>query len=266
MNRAFKIFALYVRVSVQNFAAYRFELFVRIFVSLAHLAAELLAVWTVFSNTDTLKGWRKEHMLVLVGVFRMVAGGIRMFIVPNMRRVMDDIRNGTFDFVLLKPLHAQFHISVREFVVWRIADVLLGASVAMYGCYSLLGKVPVDRIGVFVLMMIASMAIVYAVWLSLAAACFWLVRVENIEMIFWNIFEAGRYPVQIYPPWVQTALTYIIPIAFITTFPAAGLLGDPNTGLKPWTPFVAMGFAVLVLLLSSRFWRFGLSRYAGASA
>lgn len=266
MSRAISLISLFVRVSVQNFAAYRLDLFVRLFVSLGHLAAELLAVYTVFGNTKELRGWRTEHMLVLVGVFRIVAGGIRMFIVPNMRRVMEDIRNGTLDFVLLKPLDAQFHVSVREFVVWRLADVVLGGGVALVGCYKLLGTVPLDRLLIFVAMMFASFLIVYAIWLALAAICFWIVRIENIEMIFWNVFEAGRYPVQIYPGWLQWGLTYLIPLAFIVTFPAASLLGDPNTGMSSRVPVIASIIAVAAMAGASMLFRVGLRRYAGASA
>ncbi|HWL93902.1 MAG TPA: ABC-2 family transporter protein [Phycisphaerae bacterium] len=253
-------------MSVQNFAAYRFDFFVRLFVSLGHLFGELLAVATVFSNTESLAGWRVEHMLVLVGVFRIVAGGIRMFIVPNMRKVMEDIRSGSFDFLLLAPLDAQFHVSVREFVVWRITDVVLGAALALYGCHKLLGTIPLPQVVLFVFMMIASFTIVYAVWLTLAAVCFWIVRIENIEMIFWNIFEAGRFPIQIYPPWMQWGLTYLIPVAFITTFPAASLLGDPVTGMSPRVPLFASILALAALLLSSWIFRRGLRRYSGASA
>lgn len=266
MTRAFSLIWLFVRVSVQNFAAYRFEFYSRLLVSVGHLCAELLTVWTVFSNTGELRGWKTEHMLVLVGVFRIVAGGIRMFIVPNMRRVMEDIRNGTLDFVLLKPLDAQFHVSIREFVFWRITDVVLGGSVAAVGCYRLLGTIPIDKLAVFILMMAASFAIVYAIWLALAGVCFWLVRLENIEMIFWNVFEAGRYPVQIYPDWLRWGLTYLIPLAFITTFPAASLLGDSATGMTTTVPVAASILAVAAFAGASWLFRSGLKRYAGASA
>src|SRR5262245_34197350 len=96
---SFKLLPLFIRVSVQNLAAYRFDLIVRSIMSLVHVAAELVMVWTIYHNTRDIHGWTIMHMLVLVGVFRMVAGGIRMSIVPNMRKVLEDIRDGTLDFV-----------------------------------------------------------------------------------------------------------------------------------------------------------------------
>lgn len=266
MTRALSLISVFVRVSVQNFAAYRFEFFVRMFVSVGHLLAELLAVQTIFKNTPEIRGWQKEHMLVLVGVFRMIAGGIRMVIVPNMRRVMEDIRNGTLDYVLLKPLDAQFHVSIREFVIWRVTDLVLGGSLAIYGSYLTLHTVPFDKFLLFILMMVAAFTIVYAIWLALAAICFWLIRLENIEMLFWNVFEAGRFPVQIYPAWLQTGLTYIFPLAFIVTFPAASLLGISGKGITPTMPAIAFLVGLIAIILASMLFRIGLRRYAGASA
>ncbi len=267
MIRTLSLSWLFIRVSVQNFAAYRFDFIIRFLVSAMHLGAELLAVWTIFHNTRTLNGWQTEHMLVLVGVYRLVAGGIRMSIVPNMRKVLTDIRDGTMDFVLLRPINSQVLVSIREFVVWRVSDVLLGATVAFYGAYRLSHDLSLGAVLLFVLMTTAAFAIIYSIWLMLATLCFWFIRVQNIEMVFWNVFEAGRFPIAIYRPWVQWVLTFILPLAFITTFPAATLAGrDGVEGVPSWSPVAAVVIAGVLLAVSSRFWRFGLKHYSGASA
>jgi ABC-type uncharacterized transport system permease subunit len=46
--------------------------------------------------------------------------------------------------------------------------------------------------------------IIYSFWLILATTAFWLVRVENILMIFQSVDSAGRWPVSIYPAWLTT--------------------------------------------------------------
>lgn len=266
MRRALSLIALYTRVSVQNFAAYRFDLMIRPFVSAMHLIGELVAVWTIFHNTSNINGWRWQHMLIIVGVYRLVAGGIRMSIVPNMQLVLEEIRDGKLDFVLMRPVNSQFLVSIREFVVWRLTDVILGSSLAMYGCIKLTGHVPLLPVIVFLFTLIAGFIIVYAIWLMLATLCFWFVRIANIEMVFWNVFEAGRFPVVIYPPWVQWLLTFVIPMAFITTIPAAALANDPATGIPTTAPLFAIPLALVMFFAASWFWRFGLRRYSGASA
>ena len=266
MSRALSLMLLFARVSVQNFAAYRVDFFLRGFMSLIQLGAELIVVDTIFHNTDNLSGWRWQHMLVLVGVYRMVAGGIRIYIVPNMRRVLEDIREGTLDFVLLKPVNPQLLVSIREFVFWRITDLVYGGTAAIVGVSMLSTDIGFAQVATFVLMLTAGFAIIYSAWLMLATVGFWFIRVQNIEMVFWNVFEAGKYPVMIYPYWVQWSLTFVVPLAFITTFPAGTLLADPATGVPASAPYYAIGIAVVSVLLSSCFWRFGLKHYSGASA
>jgi len=256
---------LFAKVSILNFAAYRFDMIVRMLVSIMHLAADLIGVWTIFSNTKALAGWKWQHLCVVVGVFRIVAGGIRMSIVPNMRRVLEDIMDGTLDFVLLKPVNAQYLVSIREFVVWRIVDVLLGAIIAAYGCIQLNGYMPLGAVALFVFMLLAGFIIVYCLWLMLATLCFWFVRIQNIEMVFWNVFEAARFPIVVYPNWVQWTFTFLIPLAFIITFPAAAFTGGMNM-IRPFHIAMAWIMAVAMFILSGWFWRIGLRRYSGASA
>ena len=55
-----------------------------------------------------------------------MGGVIRAAIQPNMQRLMDEIREGTLDFALTKPVDSQLIASVREFRFWQLVDVLVG--------------------------------------------------------------------------------------------------------------------------------------------
>ncbi len=260
--RYLRLIGLFAKVSVQNDAAYRADFAAHVAVTLLNFAAELVGLWTIFSNTGSLGGWNAWHMLALLGVFRGMYGIIGLFISPNMRRIMDDVRQGTLDFVLIKPVNAQFYASFRGLVVWRLADILLGAVLVAAACARLSAEVTVAGLALFVAMLACGVTIIYSFWLVLATGAFWLTRVTNMEMVFWNVFEAGRYPVEIYPPAVRWMLTYVVPLAFLTTFPAGSLIGK----VEPFNVAAAAGFAALALAGASWFWRFGLRRYSGASA
>nr|MCU0494790.1 ABC-2 family transporter protein [Chloroflexaceae bacterium] len=60
----------------------------------------------------------------------------------------------------------------------------------------------------------------------------------------------------------QLFLTFIVPIAFMTTFPAAALLGL----LDPLYLALAPVIAALLLLASRAFWRVALRSYTSASS
>lgn len=262
MLRHLRLFGLFTRVSMQDDAAYRVDFLVHVLLSLLQLVAEIVAIWTIFSNTRSVAGWGPMEMLALLGVFRIMTGTIGMLIAPNMRTMIEEIRDGRLDFAILRPVNTQFLLSVRRVVLWRLADVAHGLAMILFATLWLGESITLMRLAMFVIMLAAGVTIIYSFWLVLATTAFWFTRITNIEMVFWNVFEAGRYPVQIYRPWVRWTLTYVIPLAFLTTFPAGTLLGK----LEPLNVGIATIAAAASLAAASSFWRYGLRHYSGASA
>jgi ABC-type uncharacterized transport system permease subunit len=74
-------------------------------------------------------------------------------------------------------------------------------------------------------MLLTGSAIIYSFWTILATLSFWFVRVENILEIFRSMYEAGRWPISLYPPWLRFTLSFIVPVAFVTTVPVEALTG-----------------------------------------
>ena len=146
--------------------------------------------------------------------------------------------------------------------IWQLVDVLLGLGVLAVALVRLGEKVGTGQAAAFAVMLLAGGAIVYSFWLILAALSFWFIRVENILVIFQSMYEAGRWPVSLYPAWLRFGLTFLVPVAFATTVPAEALTGR----LDPQTSLGALALAAGLLAASRLFWRAGVRHYSGASA
>jgi ABC-2 type transport system permease protein len=104
--------------------------------------------------------------------------------------------------------------------------------------------------------------IAYGLWMLLVTTAFWLVRVENIAELLTAIYDTGRFPVTAFTTVIRITLTFVVPIAFLTTFPSAALLGILEPAYLLLAPLIAA-----VLLFSSRaFWRHALRSYTSASS
>ena len=114
----------------------------------------------------------------------------------------------------------------------------------------------------FLLTLVTGIGIVYSFWFMLATLSFWLVRVDNILVIFQSLYEAGRWPIGIYPRWLRATLTFVVPIAFAITVPAQALIGT----LSAETLLVSVILSVLMLVFARMFWLQGIRNYSGASA
>lgn len=262
MLRYLKLILLFVRVNIQDDAAYRVNFLMRILIAIVQTGGEAFTLWIIFSNTKSLADWSLPELIVVMGVFRTMIGVISLVIAPNMRAIMDDIRQGTLDYVLTKPINSQFYASVRKVILFRLADISLGLVLVVVGCVMLSADVPISHIAQFAGLLVAGVMIIYSFWLVLATTAFWFVRLDNIEMVFWNLFEAARYPVDIYRPWLRWVLTFMLPVAFLTTIPPGILTGKT----EPIRLAAALIIAPLALAGASLFWRVGLRHYSGASA
>ena len=257
-----RLLGVYFRVSVLGELAYRVNFFVQLFQSLLSLGISLAGLAVIFSYTSTLGGWRPDEVLALVGVYFLVGGMIGLVIQPAMEQLIESVRNGTLDFALTKPEDAQLIISIQRVEIWKLIDIVMGFAVLATALSRLGEKVGGWQAAVFILMLLAGAVIIYSFWLILATLSFWFVRVENILVVFQSMYEAGRWPISLYPGWLRYGLTFIVPVAFATAVPAEALTGRLN-----WETLLgAVVLAVVLFMVSRLFWRVGLRRYSGASA
>ena len=105
---------------------------------------------------------------------------------------MEDVRLGTLDFTLTKPVDAQALVSMRQVEVWKLVDVVVGLVVIAVAITRLGAAVGPAEVVAFLVAMLAGVTIIYSFLLILATCAFWFVRLDNILNIFQSMYEAGR--------------------------------------------------------------------------
>jgi len=87
-------------------------------------------------------------------------------------------------------------------------------------------------------------------------------EIDHTIMIYRDILNLGRFPVEIYKEPLRGILTFLIPIGIMITFPAKAFMGLIN-------PVAVVGSFVLgivLLFLSIKFWNYALRFYTSASS
>ncbi len=253
---------LYWRIAAMNEFQYRANFVIQIFQSVIAFGTGLAVIGLVFSHTTQLNGWDAYELLALFGVQMLLAGVIRAAIQPAMQKLMDDVREGTLDYVLTKPEDAQLLISVREVRIWQLVDAAAGLAIVAFAVARVERDVGLADVATFAVTLALGAAMLYCFWLALATMAFWIVRIWAVSDLFEGLYQTGRWPISIYPGWLRYGLTFLVPIGFAVTVPAQAV-----TSRLSWpSALAAAGFAALLAVLTRRFFRFGLSRYSGASA
>lgn len=262
MINGLRVFWLFLRVGIMNEVQYRVNFFVQLLQTAIALATGLIVLALVFQYTPSLNSWSQPELLIVMGVHLLMGGLIMMIIQPNMLRLMREIQEGTLDYMLTKPEDSQLLVSVRELRFWQVVDVIIGLLVVGWGVILLDHGLSVTEGVLFVLMIALGFAIFYSFWLLVASSAFWFIRINEIVTIFQSLYQAGRWPVGIYPLWLRSLLTFIVPIGIAVTVPSEALT-DRWTSLRV---AIAAGVSILFFVAARAVWRRGLRNYSGASA
>ncbi len=257
-----RLFGVYFRIVAMGEMQYRFNFFVQLFQSLVQLGTAIGGLAVIFSYTNSLGGWLPDEVLALVGVYTLVGGLIGLVVYPSLETFIASVRDGMLDYTLIKPIDAQIAISMYSVDIWKLIDIALGVALVVISLARLGERVGLAQAAMFIGMLVTGGAIIYSFWLILSTLSFWFVRVENILEIFRSMYEAGRWPISLYPPWLRFILSFIVPVAFVTTVPVEALTGR----LTAQTLGIAAVLALVLLAISRFFWLVGLRQYSGTSA
>ncbi|HEX9436357.1 MAG TPA: ABC-2 family transporter protein [Candidatus Limnocylindria bacterium] len=260
--RYLRLLRLFARTELQFALEYRVNIALEIMQMLMVAGTSVAAVLILFSYTQVMNGWTLEQMVVLLGVYYVVQGFEELVLQPSFQRFMEQVRDGTLDFTLLKPVSSQFMVSFRYFQTVQTLQVLLGFAITAVGLIRLSSVVTLQSAVAFAVTLACGFVLIYALLLVLSTLAFWFVRVDNLLAIFWAFIDAGRFPIDIYPGWMRLTMSTVVPVGIAVTVPAKAIVGLVDLQ----TLGLVLVATVVSFLVSRGFWRIGLRAYTGASA
>ena len=259
-SRYLRLLRTQIRASLLHGLQYRADFVLDGLVSAFWTVSAILPLLVVFGQRPTIAGWTFGEALMVTGWFTFLEGVLEGAVNPSLQEVVDQIRKGTLDFVLLKPADAQFLVSTARLQPWRATNVLTAMGIFAWG-FHMLGHGPsAGAVAAAAVAMAAAIAVLYSLKTLAVSVAFYVVRVDNLTHLFDSVFDAARWPIQIFPGLVRLVFTFVIPLALMTTYPAQALLGT----LPGRTLAFAVAGALASLALSRVVWLRAIARYTSA--
>jgi ABC-2 type transport system permease protein len=227
MTRYLRLLLLQLRTSALLIAQYRWDFVTDGLISMFWAATAVIPLIVVYGdgNRAGIPGWSFGEALVVTGWFILLQGILEGAINPGLQAVIDHIRKGTLDFVLLKPADAQFLVSTSRFAMFRIFS-LFGAIIVFVYAFGRIGTPPtVLAVATSVMLLFTATLVLYSLWILIISAAFFVVKVDNITYLFGSIFDAARWPISVFSGAIRVVFTFVIPLAVMTTYPAEAMLG-----------------------------------------
>jgi ABC-2 type transport system permease protein len=262
MTRYLRLLAIQLRVSVAAAMAYRANFLIEGVMSLLWMALTLLPLIVLFKGRDTVAGWDAPSALIVMAYFMAVHAVLEGTISPSLVDLVEKIRTGSFDYVLLKPIDAQAMISASRYEPWKVFDLAGAIAVVIYAFVQRGAPPAVLDVALGVVLFGSGVVAAYALWILCAAASFWVVRLDNLMYLLGAIFDTARWPVHVFPGAWRFVFTFVIPIAVMTTYPAMALLARPDAP----SALATVGGSLVLLAISRIVWRTAIRSYTSASS
>lgn len=264
MRYHLKLIRYFMQASMQQEMAYRTNFLISFIHSLLNFGTGTLGLLVLFEQVESVRGWDFDSTLAVLGVY-LIVGALRgLFISPSLDAlagVDGEVWSGRLDFTLIRPVDFQFLASFRQWRLFALFDLVLGLGVLVAAIIQLGSAVTTGHLITFVVLLFASLIVLYAILLVFAGLTFWSPGFL-FTWVFDGVFQMGRYPVGLYPGWLRLVLVWVIPVGFMTSIPAQSLTGDVSTV----TLIASLGLAVVSFLGASMLFRAGVRRYASASS
>ena len=203
--------------------------------------------FVLYRNIPDIAGWREGEIYLILG-FMFASEGITSIMTDGIWHLPALVFRGEFDVMLSRPISPLYQILSYEIGLQGIGVLFMGFLSCGLGLLSLGWLTPLS-VFLCILFMLTGAILRSAYNLIGASSIFWhgAGGQVNAPFLVYSIGEYARYPVSIYPGFMQFILLVIIPAGFAGFVPVLILRGE-----KPVIYTLALAAITVIYSLAAR--------------
>lgn len=214
-----------------------------------------------------IQGWEFPQLAFLYGL-SVVSHGVMVVFFSQIWDVDRFIRNGEFDRMFLRPLNIFFQLAANYIELIGVIDLIPGVLIFAYGCKNT-GFILSPWNIILLMLVIAGGALIRtAFYTFMHTIAFWTKKSRPLRGIGIRLLQYGTtYPLSIYPYLIQVLLTFVLPIGFISFYPACEFLGKSGSFVFPLKQsFLTLLIGIVFFAASQLFFKLGLKNYESSGS
>ncbi len=218
-------------------------------------------------NFQPIGGWTFPQVCFLYGL-GMLSHGLMVVLFIQTWWIDNFVVYGEFDRLMLRPLNVFFQFCVLRINFVGLTDLIPGVAIFWYGCRQVHFVWSFTNALTMALVIAGAVLIRAALYTICGSVAFWTKRSGPLVGLNLALLERTTlYPLSIYPHAVQALLTFLVPLGFISFYPACDFVGQDARSALPlgmalWTPLVGAAFFALAHAVFCA----GLRRYESAGS
>lgn len=263
IKRALRIHRIFISQEFKRMMEYKGDFIVGVIGFLLVQLSNLLFLWIIFGQIPDLVGWSVNEVVFIYGM-SLIPKGIDHFFFDNLWSIgYFIVRKGDFDKYLTRPVNTLFHVLVEKIQIDALGELIMGIALVCASVPGIQAKWDLWRIIAMIAIMPFITLIFTGVKTITASVAFWVKRSGNVIYLFYTFSDFARYPAKVYNRLVQNVITYIIPFALTSYFPALFILKGENPLFNLGMPVLA---AAVLMTAGVLVWHRGIRAYESAGS
>ena len=262
LSKYIKVYAEFLHTSLASELEYKTNILIDLMTAILSLIGSIFLLSIFFQKNTSIGGWGFEQALIIQGIYTVLNGITNTWFNPNLSEIVKHIREGTLDFVLLKPIDSQFFISLKKINPSGFLEIMLGFLLLFYCIKINQITFSLSNFTLTLITIICSITILYSLWFFISTTTIWFVKTWNATEVLRSFLYIGRFPLNSFSFPLRIFFSIIIPIAFITAIPSEAFLGISQS----WKIFLEVVVTMIFFFSSRKFWLFALKFYTSASS
>lgn len=214
----------------------------------------------LISRTKTIAGYSQWEIFLFYLTFQLV-DVIPQFFLREVYRFRQQIVSGGFDYYLVKPFSPLFRSLIGGSDILDLPMLVL----LFFLLWFVSIHIPsITFLGVilYILLIFNALLIAVAFHIFVLSLGILTTEVDNAIMLYRDITQMGRFPIDIYKQPLRGILTFAIPVGIMMTIPTKMLLGIFSI------PVIITSLLIgsMLLSLSILLWKYALKSYSSASS
>lgn len=219
----------------------------------------------VVESFGEINGWTYGQLAFLYGL-SVISHALSMIFFVQGWFMGFYVLEGEFDRYLTRPMSVLYQFFFTTINIIGVTDLIPGIFVFIYGCLKCGITFSLGFVLQTIVILIGATLIRGGIYILLGSTSFYLRSPVDFGQYTQEIMDkTTMYPISMYPEAMQLILTFLIPVGWISFYPASGILGIENSLYNGgFIPLITLGAGIIVMTLAGLFFNHGLRKYESA--
>lgn len=258
-----RLYLEFYKINLKSITQHRGSFIMFTLSKAVYYVADFIMLWIMIKAFVSMGSWSAYEVMLLYALANSSYAIAGSFLYGVCSSISSNVRDGSFDEVLTKPLNPFMYWISTKFTTGYFGTFGVSISIIIL-CFIKLGIYVNFYKIIFLLVTILSGGVIMgSIMLLTSVPAFWIVKSEAIMSLFFgSMSNFINYPITIFNRTIQIVLTLILPYTFINFFPVQFLIDKNDFSIfSPIFQFLSPVVALILSVLAYKLWNYSINHY-----